>query len=79
VNASLQPIPSAIILNNVTVSNVYGDGSNYTGPVAFADVQFHGFEVQNQTFTYAIESENDNTASLNITGLIGLVRLSSSS
>ena len=75
VNASVQPIPDATILQSVVVSNVYGDGSNYTGPVAFADVQFHGFEVQNQSFTYALESENDNTSSLNLTGLIGLVGL----
>jgi hypothetical protein len=61
-------------MQNVVVSNVYGDGSNYTGPVAFTDVQFHGYEVKNQSFTYALISENDNTAALNLTGLIGLVR-----
>ena len=62
-------------MQDVVVSNVYGDGSNYTGPVAFADVQFHGFEVKNQSFTYATQSENDNTAALNLTGLIGLVSI----
>lgn len=72
VNATLQPQPKATIMEGVVVSNVYGDGSNYTGPVAFADVQFHGYEVKNQSFTYALFSENDNTAILNLTGLIGL-------
>lgn len=72
VNATLQPAPQASIMQSVVVSNVYGDGSNYTGPVAFTDVQFHGYEVKNQSFTYALFSENDNTAALNLTGLIGL-------
>jgi hypothetical protein len=59
-------------MEDVVVSLVYGDGSNYTGPVGFDTVEFHGFTVANQSFNNIIVSENDKIAAYNVTGLIGL-------
>ena len=54
VNASKQPIPSATILESVIVSEVYADRSNFTGPVAFAPVEFYGHRVENQSLAFGV-------------------------
>jgi hypothetical protein len=73
VDASVQSIRNVTILNNITVSERYTDGSNYTGPVAVADLELSGFHVKNQYFTYATITHNNTVRGLGIDGILGLV------
>lgn len=59
----------------MTVSELYTDGSNYTGPVGKADVELSGFHVKDQYFTYATVSHNNTVRELGIEGILGLVRV----
>jgi hypothetical protein len=58
----------------MTISERYSDGSNYTGPIAIADLDLQGFRVNNQYFTYATESRNGTATALGLDGILGLVK-----
>jgi hypothetical protein len=63
----------------MTVSELYTDGSNYTGPVAVGDLDLRGFHVDSQYFTYATDIHNNTVRDLGIDGILGLVKFGASS
>jgi hypothetical protein len=69
----MQAIPNVTLLNNMTVSELYTDGSNYTGVVALGHLDLGRFHVDNQYFTYATVIHNNTVGDLGINGILGLV------